>query len=149
MKLLVCLVLVLDTPSAQTDDKKRPTYLEISSGNKQYNIRWSRSSPAIAKPAINALINSAVEVPTRFTTFRKIMKQGSISDAIEDFKNLNPTSITTRWFSTDGFVGNVKVKLKFKDRIYSRWPSIIIRDSSGAKPIRIVYINDPVKEKLP
>ena len=149
MHLLVCLVLVLGTPSTHTADRKRPTYPEISGGNKLPNIRWPRSGPAIAKPAIKALINSAVEVPSLATTFRKMMKQGRVSDAIADFKNLKPTFVTKRWFSADGFVGDVEVKLQYKDLVYSRRPSITILDSSGAKPITIVYVQYPVKGKLP
>ena len=125
----------------QATDEKRPIYRYISSGNKLSNIRWSRSVPGM----IRALINSAVEVPTKRQKYRKFIKQGSKLDAVADFEKLQPTNTQKQLYSTDAFVGDVEVKLRFRDSVHNRRPSIEIIDPSGARPVKILYIKDTLR----
>ena len=148
MHIHLCLtfgLLALVPDIVQAADEKRFIYRDIPGGNKLSNIRWSRSVSGIAKLVIRFLINSAVEVPTKSQQYRTFIKHGSSSDAVTDFAKLQPTKFQNRMqYSIEGLVGNVEVKLRLKDHIHNRRPSIEIADPYGsARPVKIVYIKDP------
>ena len=138
-------LLALVPDIVQAADGKRLIYRDIPGGNKLSNIRWSRSVPGIAQLVIRSLINSAVEVPTKSQQYRKFIKHGSSSDAVTDFAKLLPTKFQNRMqYSIEALVGNVEVKLRLKDHIHNRRPSIEIVDPYGsAPPVKIVYIRGP------
>ena len=132
-------VMVLDAVHA--GDDKQPIYQEISGGYKLSNFRDARSSLGTR---IAALMKSAVEVPTKSKQYRRYMKHGSVSDAVEDFEKLNPTNVKRRRFSTDAFVGDVELKLKMMDKSQYRQPSIKISYPNGVGSFKIVYTKDEI-----
>ena len=137
-------VLVLDAVHA--GDDKQPIYQEIAGGNKLSNFRKARSSPGTR---IVALIKSAVEVPTKSKQYRRYMKHGSVSDAVEDFEKLKPTNVKRRLYSTDAFVGDVELQLKKMDKSQYRQPSIKISYPDGVGSIKIVYTQDEININIP
>ena len=97
-------------------------------------LRMTRSNRAIL-----ALIKSAVEVPTQSKQYRKFVKTGSVTNAIDDFMKLNPTRIRNGPFSTDAWFGDVRIQLKRKDISQRRHPSITISHPGNVASIKIVY----------
>ena len=77
------------------------------------------------------------------------MKHGSVSDAIEDFKKLNPTNVKRRLYSTDAFVGDVELQLKKMDKSQYRQPSIKISYPDGVGSFKIVYTEDEININIP
>ena len=136
-------VLVLDAVHA--GDDIQPIYQYISGGNKS-NFRKARSAPGTR---IVALIKSAVEVPTKSKQYRRYMKHGSVSDAVEDFEKLKPTNVKRRLYSTDAFVGDVELQLKKMDKSQYRQPSIKISYPDGVGSIKIVYTEDEININIP
>lgn len=134
-------VLVLDVVHAS--DEEQPTYLykEILDENKISDLRKSRSSPG---RRIAAFLRSAVEVSTKSKKFRRFVKQGSVSDAVEDFNQLNPTNVRKRRYSTDAFVGDAHVKLQRLDRGQYDQPTIEITYPQGIASFKIVYTKDDI-----
>ena len=117
------------------------TYHEIiSSGNDQPNFRWYRSVSGFAQPAIKALIHSAREVPTKSVRFKKLVKQGSLSNAIADFQKLMPTNVEDKMYSTFASVGDLRVQFKQRDMRHNHAPTLQIVDPDSHTSFVVVYI---------
>ena len=97
-------------------------------------LRMTRSNRAIS-----ALIKSAVEIQTQSKQYRKFVKKGSVTNAIDDFMKLKPTHIRKRLYSTEAYSGDVLITLRRKDTSQIRQPSITIDQPGDVAPIKIVY----------
>ena len=133
-------VMILDIHAA---DENRPINQEILGKNERLSLRWYRSVSVFAKPVIKAFINSAVEVPTRSQKFRKLIKQGSVSNAIADFKQLKPTNVKEGKYSTVISSGGLNIMFRLRDHSNKHMPTIQISDPNGASSFKIFYRQTP------
>ena len=106
--------------------------------------RWYRSVPGIAGSIVKAFMKGAKEVPTNSPVYRKFLKQGSDSDAVDDFNSLNSEIVKGQGYGAVGVIGDTKVRLKLRDKRNNKLPTVQIWDPNMAKPIKIVYINKPI-----
>ena len=106
--------------------------------------RWYRSVPGIADSVVKAFMKGAKEVPTNSPVYRKFLKRGSESDAIEDFNSLNSEIVKGQGYGAVGVIGDTKVRLNIRDKRNSKLPTVQIWDPNMAKSVKIVYINKPI-----
>ena len=134
---LTLLVLGIDQPTKH-DILSNQNFESKTIKENEPNFRQSRSVMGITNPVLKALINTAIEVSTSSTKFRKFVKRGSVDDAVADFNKLQPKSLRVSMGTEEtrgGFVGDTDVQL----HIRKRWATILLYPKD-AGAIRISYI---------
>ena len=139
------MILGLDHPAKDNILTKHNDFESKTIREHEPNSRRSRSVRGITSPVLKALIDTASEVPTSSTLYRKFEKHGGAGDAIADFYKMRPNDIRISLEpkgtlgSAGGFVDGTDVQL----RIRKHWPTILIY-TKDAGAIKIKYLRERI-----
>ena len=106
--------------------------------------RWYRSVPGMAESVVKAFMKGAKEVTSNSPLNRKFLKQGSHSDAIEDFNSFNSDIVKRFAYGAVGVIGDTKIQLQFANKRNRGMPTVQISDPNLPKSIKIFYTSKPI-----